>query len=168
MGSGMPRARLSGQFRLRHPRNSGLRYALSRGGPASFARGILATLGSEMPRESWSGQFRLRHPRNTARWPRSSLGAVLSPQRRPHPSLGMVLSLSASHVHEFRPSSGYIPVWDSCCCLRAGRVSRWELYSRLSTGHIATWCCHSSASHIHDWERCSCPSVGHSFMLGRS
>ena len=42
--------RLSGEFRVRHPRNSGLRYALAGGASGSFARDILATLGSDMPR----------------------------------------------------------------------------------------------------------------------
>ena len=46
----MPRMRLSGKFRVRHPCNSGLGDALAGGVSGSFARDILATLCSDMPR----------------------------------------------------------------------------------------------------------------------
>eukprot|EP00959_Pyramimonas_sp_CCMP1952_P297846 6230656-Pyramimonas_sp.AAC.1 len=66
----MPRARLSGKFRLRHPRSSGLIGYLTRDFLGRAPRDFLTTLASEMPCESWTGQFRLRHPRSNARWPR--------------------------------------------------------------------------------------------------
>ena len=65
LGSDMLRVRLSSQFRLRHPRNSGFR-----NDAREVVQSVLPEISSQLwapicPDLRWPGQFRVRRPRNS-------------------------------------------------------------------------------------------------------
>ena len=108
---------------------------------------------------------------------------LLSPQRRPHPRLRMLLSPQCRRRRPLAPapctsydcercsrcSAGHIHDCERRSRFSASHIHDFGCCSRLSAGHIydCGCCSRHSAGHIHDFGCCSRLSAGHIHECGR-